>query len=301
MPHVSRLIGLAVLVLVALSLVIVALEAQQPPRSLLLAYGNVSAIGAEGGNVTRLVATLNEAINLTEAGQYDGAAGLASSILNRAPALARQVEQGRLLEAVAYGALGALAVSALTLLYLRRRELVGSLWLRFRGGDRATLGGGKARGFLTDSEVLAVLTGLAIVLAVFLAAHSLTGVEATQFSAIGLLGPGGKIGGYPTSVAVNQTINTYILVYNHMNRPIWFVVYIYVTNDTTPPPLPGNPLLTYQRVLLSNETWVAPLSLRLNETGDFRLVGELWMYDPLNLTLTYTGEYVQLWVNATGG
>jgi len=73
MPHVSRLIGLAVLVLVALSLVIVALEAQQPPRNLLLAYGNVSAIGAEGGNVTRLVATLNEAINLTEAGQYDGA------------------------------------------------------------------------------------------------------------------------------------------------------------------------------------------------------------------------------------
>ena len=41
---------------------------------------------------------------LTEAGQYDGAAGLASSILNRAPALARQVEQGRLLEAMAHGA-----------------------------------------------------------------------------------------------------------------------------------------------------------------------------------------------------
>jgi len=298
---VARLIGLAVLVLAALSLVTVAVEAQQPPRSLLLAYGNVSAIGAEGGNVTGLVATLNEAINLTEAGQYDNAVELALSVLNQAPALARQVEQRRLIEAVAYGALGALAVGALTLLYLRRRELVGSLWLRFRGGDRVTLGGGKARGFLTDSEVLAVLTGLVIVFAVFLAAYSLTGVEATRFSAIGLLGPGGRIGGYPTSVAVNQTINLYVLVYNHMNRPIWFVVYIYVTNNTTPPPLPGSPLLTYQRVLLSNETWVAPLSLRLNETGDFRLVGELWMYNPLNLTLTYTGEYVQLWVNATGG
>ena len=50
MPHVAKLIGLAVLALVALSLVIVALEAPQPPRNLLLAYGNVSAIGAEGGN-----------------------------------------------------------------------------------------------------------------------------------------------------------------------------------------------------------------------------------------------------------
>ena len=287
------------LMLTAVVMLSVVAYAQQPMRSLLLAYGNVSALGAEGGNVTGLVNELNEAITLYVAGHYANASALASGIIASAPGLAKAIELRHIELYSTYAAVGAIALIIVSLAYLKRRELIGGLWLRFRGEGMVTVGGGKPRGFITDEEVLAVATAIALILVVFVTAQALVSGEAASFSAIGLLGPSGKIGGYPSVASVNQSINLYLLVYNHMNRPVWYVVYVYVTNTTASPPIGGEPALVYQRVLLSNETWITPLSLSLNETGRFRIVGELWMYSPVNLTLTYTGEYVQLWVNVT--
>lgn len=292
---------MALLAAVALSLLHPIAHAQQPNVNLLWAYGNASLIGAEGGNATTLVNMLNRAINLSETGQYAEASSIASMILAKAPGLIREAEFRLMIRYIEYGVSGAVALIAAGLLYARRRSLVGGLWLRLRGGDRVTPGSGRPRGFLINEEVLSLLLALIIVFTVFIITQGLVEARVTEFSAIGLLGPGGEIGGYPGVVAVNQSIRLYIMVYNHMGRPIWYVIYVYVTNSTTQPPLLGKPLLVYQRVLLNNETWTAPLVLRLNETGEFRIVGELWMYNPVNLTLTYTGNYVQLWVNVTGG
>jgi len=85
-----------------------------------------------------------------------------------------------------------------------------------------------------------------------------------------------------------------------MGVPTWLVVRLYVTNNTSlEPPLNATPIAIYQRVLLNNESWLIPITITLNSAGTYRLIGELWMYSPSNLTLTYTGNYVQLWINAT--
>ncbi|WP_243671325.1 DUF1616 domain-containing protein [Vulcanisaeta sp. JCM 16161] len=146
----------------------------------------------------------------------------------------------------------------------------------------------------------AVALSLVIILVVFLTAQSMVSGYTQSFSAIGLLGPTGKLGNYPSTVITGQPINLYIYVYNHMGVPTWFVVKVFVTNNTVvQPPLNQTPVMIFQRVLMNNESWVEPLTLSINSTGTYRIIGELWMYDPNNLTLVYTGNYVQLWVNVT--
>lgn len=271
-------------------------------EELLYAYGNVTRLSVEGANVTVLVNELNNAINLTQRGEVKGAVAIVNSIMSQVPSLEANARLHTLVVSVEYGSLVIALIAIIALIYVKRRELIGSIWLRFRGSSVVKVGSGRARTLIYNEEAAAIVLALIIILAVFITAQSVVSREAEAFSAIGLLGPGGRIGGYPSVVYVNTSLSLYVFVYNHMNKPIWYVVKVYLLNasNTAQPPLNATPLLTYERILLNNQSWVAPLNLTINNTGSYRLLAELWLYNPVNLTLTYTGDYVQLWFNATG-
>ena len=181
-------------------------------------------------------------------------------------------------------------------LFRFRRVVLGRVWLWVWGGGVLRPGGGRSRTLLFDEEVLAVVAAVAVV-GVALTASLLLGPAVREpFSAIGLLGPERRIGGYPSEVAAGAPVSLHVYVYNHMGAPVWFVVYVKVSNSTGEPPLPERPVVTLQRLLLHNESWIAPFTVALNSTGRQRVVAELWAVYP-NGTLAYTGRYVQLWVN----
>jgi len=213
--------------------------------------------------------------------------------------LAEEARWTFLVRSVEFAAVAVAVVVLFVFLYRFRRVLVGRLWLWVWGGGRLRSGGGRPRTLLFDEEVLAVAAAVVVVGVALAAALVLRPAVAEPFSAIGLLGPEGKIGGYPSVVAPGASFKLHVYVYNHMGVPVWYVVYVKVSNSTAEPPLPERPVLTFQRLLLHNETWVEPFSVALNSTGRWRVVAELWAVHP-NGTLAYAGRYVQLWVNVGG-
>lgn len=91
-----------------------------------------------------------------------------------------------------------------------------------------------------------------------------------------------------------------IYVYNGMGEPIWFVVRVYIANASLiEPPLNATPIVTIQRILLNNETWVQGITISINGTGNYRVFATLWMYDPNNLELKYLDTYTYLTLNVT--
>jgi hypothetical protein len=275
--------------------------AQAQQYGALEAYQYIVKLSRLGANVSSLVDELNRAIYLESQGYGANASLIIGNVIEKATSELPGAEEAHLLVMIGDYASLAMAVMVIAIIYVKRRELVGGLWLRVRGSNRVRGGGsGKPRTFLFNAEVLSVVLALVIVLVTFVAAQSFVGANTQPFTAIAILGPSGKIGGYPSTVLVGQPINLYIYAYNHMGVPTWLVVRLYVTNNTSlEPPLNATPIVMYQRVLLNNESWLIPITITLNSTGTYRLIGELWMYSPSNLTLTYTGNYVQLWINAT--
>ncbi len=270
---------------------------------LLKAYKAVVDLARLGYNASSLIGNLNKAIALYSQGLKDEAYRIASEILDKAESLRPIAKFNHDLH-IALTVLSIVAyATVLTLIILKRREIVGRFWLFFRGKAWIRSGDGRVRTLIYDEEVAAVILALVIVASIFaIASYIRSGQVVEPFTAIGLLGPTGKIGGYPTKVFPGEEMKLHIYVFNYMGVPTWLIVKIYITNDTkSMPPLPYKPIMTLQWVLPHNASHIEPIIVRApKRPGRYRLIGELWMYDPYNLTLVYTGRFVQLWFNVTG-
>jgi len=148
--------------------------------------------------------------------------------------------------------------------------------------------------------VLAVVTMLAVLAAVYPILPS-TG---ESFSELGVLGPGQKIAGYPTSVSAGQPFTLYVYVGNHQGEAEYYQVLVkegnqgtVITNSTSAD-LP--PVLTTPLVLGDNSSVVFPVSLSMNAAGlNQRLIFELWMFNSTTAGFGYTGLWNQIWMNVT--
>lgn len=238
------------------------------------------------------VRPLAEAFNRALAGEP-----LRPDFAEAARQLAEEARQAAFFNYLATAAALIATAAVAYLIYRYRRLILGWLWLKIWGSGYLKKGHGTPNTLLFDEEVSAVVAAVVVVAVALAIAAALSPGTAEPFSALGLLGPGGKIGGYPDTVQRGQPITLHLYVYNHMGTPMWFVVYVKVDNSTAEPPLPTPPVLTMQRLLLHNETWTQPFTIALNATGRQRLVVELWAYYP-NGTLAYTGRWNQLWIRA---
>ena len=293
-------IKLVLMIVVFTLLVIMGISLYSQQNTILVAYRDISYLGANGVNVTRDALLLNNALALMERGNYTGAQLLANEVIKDTQAL-----RGSFYLSIIYmvlpGIISIIVIITLIIMYLMRERIIGKLIIKFRNHYKVIRGSGKSRTMLFNEEVLAIVAAIIVVFLVFLSFYPAINRYAIEpYAAIAFLGPNGTITEYPSIVYPGEPINVSIYVYNGMGRPIWFVVYVYITNTSLiEPPLNTTPIITLQRILLNNESWVQGINLSINRTGNYRVFATLWMYDPNNLELRYLNTYVYLTLNTT--
>lgn len=153
-----------------------------------------------------------------------------------------------------------------------------------------------------DTAVLAL--AVVAMLGVLAAVYPILPSNGEPFSELGVLGPGQKIGGYPTSVAVGENFTLYVYVGNHEGGPDYYQVLVKegnqgtVVSNSTAADLP--PVSNYSLVLGDNSNATFPATLSMPTAGlNQRLIFELWMFNSTTMTFGYTGLYNQIWVNVT--
>jgi uncharacterized membrane protein YeiH len=153
---------------------------------LLTGYRLLVEVASAGANVTVLANEFNKAL--------ESGGSLSPDFGVLAQRLAEEARWSFFVSvAVGVVVLAVVAVAA-AFLFRYRRRLVGWLWLKAWGGGLLRPGSGRPRTLLFDEEVLAVVAAVAVV-GVALASAVLLGPAVREpFSAIGLLGPEGRIG-----------------------------------------------------------------------------------------------------------
>jgi uncharacterized membrane protein len=155
-----------------------------------------------------------------------------------------------------------------------------------------------------DRETAGLALAVVTILAVLAAVYPILPTNNEPFSELGVLGPGEKIAGYPTSVAVGQQFTLYVYVGNHEGEANYYQVLVKEGNqataisNSTAANLP--PVLTNSLVLGDNSSSVFPVALSMSTAGlNQRLIFELWMFNPNTTTFDYTGLWNALWINVT--
>ena len=152
----------------------------------------------------------------------------------------------------------------------------------------------------TATLALAVVTMLAVLAAVYPILPS----NNEAFSELGVLGPGQKIGGYPTTVTAGQGFSLYVYVGNHEGRAEYYQVQVKegnqgtVLSNSTSAGIPA--VQTDSLVLGDNASTIFPVSLSMSTAGlNQRLIFELWMFNSTTGNFAYTGLWNAIWINVT--
>lgn len=154
-----------------------------------------------------------------------------------------------------------------------------------------------------DEEVFAVILAIVTVASVFAVAQTIPR-KIEPFTAIGLLGPKGKIGDYPKHVYIGERIKLYIFLDNHLGKPAFLQVRMKLgskgripTNST---PLNVTPVFVFERILNDGGNYTREVTFTLNKTGtNIALVFELWRYDTTLKEWVYDKRWVHLYVNVS--
>ena len=152
----------------------------------------------------------------------------------------------------------------------------------------------------TATIILACIT----ILVVTVALAPLISVRQPKYSELGILGPDQTTKGYPTSVTANQSFLLYGFVENHEGAVENYQLLVKLGNQSTVvsnATYANAPLLaTYWRIVRENETWIFPMTLIVNQAGNYtRIIFELWSYNIPTSNFEYTGLWDQIWLNVT--
>lgn len=158
---------------------------------------------------------------------------------------------------------------------------------------------------MIDDEVKAVIMAIIIVAGVLSIAQMVMSERVSEpFSALGMLGPNMKIGDYPKTVLVNQTVNLYLFIDNHEGRTMYYIIYAKLgdrltevsENRSAEAPI----LYTYEVIVPHGMNTTIPVSLKFSKPmTNARLIFEMWIYDPDTGAPKYHGRWNQLWLNIT--
>jgi len=159
--------------------------------------------------------------------------------------------------------------------------------------------------WILDEEILAVISAILIVSAAVAGVQVFNaGRVVKPFSELGLLGPEGKIGGYPRQVAAGMLFTLNVYVGNHEGKTMYYKVLVKVgdkssiVNSSTP--LSAEPLMDIRVVLSHNSSKIIPVNVTLYKPNvNVRLVFEMWVFDEAAGTFIYHRRWNQLWLNVT--
>jgi len=198
-----------------------------------------------------------------------------------------------------------------------------------------------------DTKYVLVFAAIATMVASGAAYTLLSPPSSEQFYAMYILGSTGLAEHYypndNPNLPISHEVNWTLGVYNHMGSLEYVIVRVKLLNSTitSPDELTGTPspvqeIFEFSRILVDNETWSIPFvweilnltrqgsSLQITEMAinqtlvsgvlgsaisgiNFRLVFELWFYEPNANSLTFSwisggtshSVWTQIWFNAT--
>lgn len=123
------------------------------------------------------------------------------------------------------------------------------------------------------------------------------------FSELGVLGPDGKLAGYPHQISSGQEVKLTLYVGNEEGSTQYYRVDVkngdqnHNVSDVTP--LQASVIASYELVLPNGDNSTTPISFSLADAGqNRRVVFELYRYDVDSNQFKYQ-IWTQLWMNVT--
>jgi len=137
---------------------------------------------------------------------------------------------------------------------------------------------------------VAVLSAI-IILAGLLVYMSLTPAPQESFIVLYLLDSEKKAENYPQLLVLgkNDTFLLWVGVENFMGRVEYSSVLVKVDDGKGHvDPSPIDPVYRFEKVLLNKETWEFPITVSINQTGNHRIVFELWLFNEFENVFSYS-------------
>jgi uncharacterized membrane protein len=149
--------------------------------------------------------------------------------------------------------------------------------------------------------ILTVVIALVIIVAL-LVNLILTPAPIEKFSTIYYLDSEKQTENLPKTVVLgeNSTFSLWIGVENHNETTIDYSVYVkYDDGKSAVDPNPVEPKESFSRSLADEEIWEFPVTIRIDQLGYNRVIFELWFLNTTSLENQYTGNWVNLSVQAS--
>lgn len=271
-----------------------------------------------GGDIGELTNKLNEALNLisraeeildTDPAEAERLAleakTLAQSVVETAPTIKEEgLKQKQITTLIVSTSVTTLIISGI-FVYVSGPKVLWKMWLRLRKNYRVRVRRSETRSngpIITIQEACALILVVIMAIAVFVTSQVFFPRRIVEpFSELGVLGPNMKIGDYPKEIVVGETVKFYIYVANRMGKPIYYIVMVKLgDNETSVNPVPTEPSLQFERILLHDGTWTFPVNITLTEVGsNQRIIFELWMYNEISNQNQYHERWGQVWINVT--
>ena len=151
-----------------------------------------------------------------------------------------------------------------------------------------------------DERTMFIAIFLALIaLGGLLTCVALTPAQEEEFASIYVLDAGKTAANYPQLLVIgkNNTLSLWVGVENFMGKTERCSVLVKVSNGTVQMnPAPFEPVKRYEKVLLNKETWEFPMIMALNQTGRYRVIFELWLFEESN-GFSYSGSSNNIWLD----
>ena len=163
--------------------------------------------------------------------------------------------------------------------------------------------GGKSVSYSSEEKTIIVTVLVALVIiGALLVNLVLTPAPTEKFSTIYYLDSEKQTENLPKTVVLgeNSTFSLWVGVENHNDTTIDYQVLVKYDDGKSPvDPNPVEPTESFEKTLADEETWEFPVTITIDQLGSNRVILELWYLNRTSLEPEYTGNWVNISVEAT--
>jgi uncharacterized membrane protein len=144
--------------------------------------------------------------------------------------------------------------------------------------------------------LVAIAVALVVVASVIGAYFVLSPPANPGYNTIYLLDSQGRAANYPALLVVDQnsTLNVSVTVENHMIAEKSYQVQLKIVYDLSTFPVDAPAKSTYEKTLPSGGVWQTPITVNIDQAGNYSAVFELWILNPETHAYEFTDDFCVL-------